>query len=76
MLVNVFTGELRNESNQHLKDFYLVLPALSLNAVEFILSSKEKLTRRGKESQTTCFTDDGFALGVALSIRAGPGNCV
>ena len=69
VLVNVFTGELRNESNQHLKDFYLILPALSLNAVEFILSSKEKLTRRGKESQTACFTDDGFALGVAFILR-------
>ena len=50
MLVDVFSGELRRL--EHLKEFYLILPALSMSAVEFILHSKEKLTKRGKDSLT------------------------
>ena len=48
--MDVFSGELRRL--EHLKEFYLILPALSVSAVEFILHSKEKLTKRGKDSLT------------------------
>lgn len=65
VLVSVFSAELKGEGNAHLKDFYLILPALTMSAAENMLAAKEKLNRRGKESQTATFTDDGFALGIA-----------
>jgi hypothetical protein len=63
-LAAVFS-ELRNESQTHLANFYLALPALTLSASENLMHSKEKLTRRGKDGLTASFTDDGFPLGVA-----------
>lgn len=63
VLVSVFSTELR-KGHEHLKDFYLVLPALTMSAAETILASKDKLVRRGKDSQTATFTDDGLALGI------------
>mmetsp|Transcript_7605 Transcript_7605/g.19370 ORF Transcript_7605/g.19370 Transcript_7605/m.19370 type:complete len:1168 (-) Transcript_7605:91-3594(-) len=69
VLVDVFSTELCSENNAHLKEFYLLLPALTLSAVEFILHSKERLAKRGKEALTAAFTDDGFALGVAYVLR-------
>ena len=65
VLVSVFSTELRNKAHEHLKDFYLVLPALTLSAAEAISASKDKLARRTKESLTATFTDDGLALGIA-----------
>ena len=46
MLVNVFAPEMRNPSNLHLRDFYIIIPALTLNFVEHSLLMKEKLARK------------------------------
>ena len=67
-LVAVFS-ELRNESQSHLSNFYLSLPALMLSFAEQLMHSKEKLSRRGKDGMTASFTDDGFALGVSYILR-------
>lgn len=64
VLVSVFSTELQNKGKEHLNDFYLILPALTMSASETILASKDKLTRRGKDSHTATFTDDGLALGI------------
>ena len=47
-LVAVFS-ELRSESQTHLSNFYLSLPALMLSFAESLMHQKEKLTRRGKK---------------------------
>ena len=65
VLVHEFAGKLEDIDDEHLNDFYLMIPALSLHAVESVVSIREKLARRGKEDAAN-FADDGFALGVAF----------
>ena len=47
-----------------LSNFHMIVPALTVNFVETIRASKDRMvkTARGKEAY---FTDDGFSLGVA-----------
>jgi WASH complex subunit 7 len=66
LLEKVFTVEMNKDENNHLKNFYLIVPALTMNYVENIIIAKEKMARSGKESN---FTDDGFALGVAFILK-------
>jgi len=63
MLVNVFATEYRRPENAHLENFYLIVPALTLEYIQQIGIDKEKFNKRGREQGI--FTDDGFALGVA-----------
>ena len=65
VLVDEFAGKLEDIDDEHLNDFYLMIPALSLHAVESVVSIREKLARRGKEESAN-FADDGFALGNAF----------
>ena len=65
VLVDEFAGKLKDIDDEHLNDFYLMIPALSLHAVESVVSIREKLARRGKEDAVN-FADDGFALGIAF----------
>eukprot|EP00057_Strongylocentrotus_purpuratus_P007399 XP_011661873.1 PREDICTED: WASH complex subunit 7 [Strongylocentrotus purpuratus] len=67
MLVDVFSPEFRNPKNMHLRNFYTILPALTLNFVEYSVSSKEKLNKKNKMG--AAFTDDGFAMGVAYILK-------
>ncbi len=60
MLVTVFAEEFRNATNMHLKNFFIIVPPLTINFVEHILSGKEKLS---KKKAGGFFTDDGFAIG-------------
>jgi WASH complex subunit 7 len=66
MLVSVFADEFRNEENMHLKNFYIIIPPLTINFVENILIGKDKLTK--KKSEAPFFTDDGFAIGNPFTI--------
>ena len=65
VLVHEFAGKLEDINDEHLNDFYLMIPALSLHAVESVVSIREKLARRGKEDAAN-FADDGFAVGTAF----------
>lgn len=65
VLVDEFAGKLEDIDDEHLNDFHLMIPALSLHAVESVVSIREKLARRGKEESAN-FADDGFALGNAF----------
>jgi len=67
MLVNVFAGEYRSPENDHLQNFYLILPALTFKHIEQSGIDKEKFAKKGREEGT--FTDDGFALGIAYILK-------
>jgi WASH complex subunit 7 len=68
-LVNVFQEELRSDTNAHLREFWLLLPALCANHCEALLAAKERLGKRGREAATAGFADDGFAMGTAYLLR-------
>ncbi len=65
-LENVFTEEMQKEQNSHMKNFFIIVPALTISFVENMLISKDKMIRAGKEAN---FTNDGFALGVAFILK-------
>eukprot|EP01136_Pigoraptor_vietnamica_P005657 Opistho-1_new@37581 len=67
MLVDVFAPELRDPKNTHLRNFYVIIPPLTINYVESILAGKEKVGKKNKAGAT--FTDDGFAMGVAYILK-------
>ncbi|CAH2277508.1 Hypothetical predicted protein [Pelobates cultripes] len=67
MLVDVFAPEFRSTKNIHLRNFYSIVPPLTLNFVEHSISCKEKLNKKNKVG--AAFTDDGFAMGVAYILK-------
>ncbi|XP_011887995.1 PREDICTED: WASH complex subunit 7 isoform X6 [Cercocebus atys] len=67
MLVDVFAPEFRRPKNIHLRNFYIIVPPLTLNFVEHSISCKEKLNKKNKIG--AAFTDDGFAM--VLLMAAG-----
>eukprot|EP00039_Didymoeca_costata_P001169 m.50316 g.50316 ORF g.50316 m.50316 type:complete len:1190 (+) comp10662_c0_seq1:292-3861(+) len=67
MLVNIFSKEFRSDKNLHLKNFHMIVPPLTINFVEHMISSKDKINRKNKIG--AAFTDDGFAMGVAYILK-------
>ncbi|XP_057296069.1 WASH complex subunit 4-like isoform X2 [Hydractinia symbiolongicarpus] len=67
MLVDVFAPEFRDQKNMHLKNFFMILPPLTLNFVEYSMSCKEKVNKKNKVGAS--FTDDGFVMGVAYILK-------
>uniref|UniRef100_A0A8C5N788 WASH complex subunit 4 n=1 Tax=Gouania willdenowi TaxID=441366 RepID=A0A8C5N788_GOUWI len=67
MLVAVFAPEFRSIKNMHLRNFYMIVPPLTVNFVEHSISCKEKLNKKNKSG--AAFTDDGFAMGVAYILK-------
>ncbi|XP_060770735.1 WASH complex subunit 4 [Neoarius graeffei] len=67
MLVGVFSPEFRSVKNMHLRNFYMIVPPLTVNFVEHSISCKEKLNKKNKSG--AAFTDDGFAMGVAYILK-------
>jgi len=70
MLCRVFSTTLNTDGQDHLKHFYVSIPPLCVNFVNHIIGMKERLSASGKlGSKATCFTDDGFAIGLAFICR-------
>ncbi|XP_018798524.1 PREDICTED: WASH complex subunit 7 homolog [Bactrocera latifrons] len=67
LLVEAFQPFFRNPHNLHLKNFFLIVPALSLNYVEYMLRVKEKINK--KDRQEALLFDDGFAVGLAYILK-------
>jgi WASH complex subunit 7 len=62
LMVKAFSKMVTKE-NKHLKQFYILIPALSLNCIEHIIRGKEQAN---KKITTKAFIyDDGFVLGLA-----------
>lgn len=68
LLVKVFAGQLQGEDQQHLANFYAIVPPLTINFVDHMLTAKDQLTK-GKRGVAGAFCDDGFMLGVAYVLR-------
>jgi len=72
MFVSVFSPQFHTEANMHLKNFYILIPALTISFCEAMLSSKERMNKYKKGAKNASdgqFTDDGFAIGVAFILK-------
>ena len=67
-LVDVFKTELASEQNLHLRNFHIMVPPLCVNFIEHMMASRDRLNK-GKHAKDGCFTDDGFAIGVAYILK-------
>jgi len=67
LLVNVFSKQLNDEKQSHLKKFYIIIPPLTINFVEHIIAAKEKMNKKSKDD--AFFTDDGLAMGIAYILQ-------
>ncbi|XP_054719352.1 WASH complex subunit 4-like [Uloborus diversus] len=67
LLVDAFAPAFQDPKNGHMKNFFVIIPPLTINFVEQSISSKEKLSRKNKVG--AAFTDDGFAMGVAYILK-------
>lgn len=66
MLITVFAKEFRNfEKFAHLRNFFIIIPALTINYVEYIFACRARLGKRGIATDINDFTfvDDGFSMG-------------
>ncbi|XP_050426323.1 WASH complex subunit 4 [Adelges cooleyi] len=66
LLIDVFVQAMSSENYMHLRNFYILIPALTLNFIEHSINSKEKMYKKSKGAM---FTDDGFAVGLAYLLR-------
>lgn len=62
-----FEGVFDNEECNHLKLFYLIIPPLTLNYIEHIQKSKDKIFK--KNNKDAFLSDDGFPLGIAYLLK-------
>lgn len=69
ILTNVFSQELQSNENAHLREFFLLVPAITINAAEAMLQGKDKIFKRSRDAVNAIFTDDGFVLGVAYILK-------
>ena len=61
LLVNVFGKQLHEDKHPHLKNFYVIIPPLTVNFVEYMIGAKEKIAKNNFNG--AAFTDDGLSMG-------------
>lgn len=70
LLVDVFAPVLRDPKNNHLRNFYVIIPSLMINFVDYFVGAKESMIKKNSNTTTACcFTDDGFAIGCAYLLE-------
>jgi len=78
LLVDVFAPEFQSadQTHHHLSNFYIIIPALTLNYVEYLLTAKDRVAKKSSqlhsqaiESGGYVFCDDGFAIGIAYILK-------
>ncbi|XP_057869447.2 uncharacterized protein LOC131076327 isoform X2 [Cryptomeria japonica] len=69
ILTNIFAQELQSSENGHLREFFLLVPVLTMNATEAMLQGRDKMFKRGRDAANEQFTDDGFVLGLAYILK-------
>jgi len=67
VLVGKYSGKFDGENFDHLKNFYHMVPPLTLNYIQSLLIAKEKLLK--KNFKGGYISDDGFILGLAFIIE-------
>ena len=67
MLVRAFQDVLLKQEHSYLKNFYMIIPALTINFIETLRISKDKMDKTLREGsrQVAYFSDDGFMVGLA-----------
>eukprot|EP00475_Leptophrys_vorax_P004434 TRINITY_DN12649_c0_g1_i1.p1 TRINITY_DN12649_c0_g1~~TRINITY_DN12649_c0_g1_i1.p1 ORF type:complete len:865 (-),score=198.23 TRINITY_DN12649_c0_g1_i1:63-2531(-) len=68
ILVRVMSNVLSKQDHlNHLKNFYVIIPAVTLTFIDKMMVQKERIGKR--PGQEVSFTDDGFALGLAYILK-------
>jgi hypothetical protein len=68
-LVNVFGKQLQEDKHPHLRNFYAIVPPLTVNYVEHMIAAKEKISKNNFNG--AAFTDDGLPMGKLVLSTAG-----
>eukprot|EP01088_Endostelium_zonatum_P014541 TRINITY_DN3239_c0_g1_i1.p1 TRINITY_DN3239_c0_g1~~TRINITY_DN3239_c0_g1_i1.p1 ORF type:complete len:1217 (-),score=305.58 TRINITY_DN3239_c0_g1_i1:81-3731(-) len=69
MLVNVFSSEFRSERNNHLRNFYMILPPLTINFVEHSIAMKDKLLKIAGDGSSSSQSGGGTVTGGGVSSK-------
>eukprot|EP01035_Chromulina_nebulosa_P017779 gene17779-23383_t len=69
VLVNVFQTVLLSEVNEHLKSFFMIVPALCISWADASLQAKDNMYKATRGvTKEMYFSDDGFAMGIAYCL--------
>ncbi len=67
LLAKNFQGVFDGADCQHLKLFYIIIPPLTLNYIEYVQKGKDRIFK--KNNKDAFISDDGFPIGVAYLLK-------
>lgn len=68
LIIQNFDGMLEGEDTKHLKQFYMIIPPMTISYVEHLMKGKEVLNSKNK-NVGGFISDDGFSLGIAYLLK-------